>query len=257
MRLKDKVAIITGSGSGIGREMAALFVREGARMVIADIDGESARVAAQEIGADGFESLPVEADISRPEQVDGMMEQTLERFGRLDVLVNNAGIGLNRPFLDTGLEEWERMLRVVLTGTFLCAQAAARIMVEQGAGRIVNVGSISGQRGAQGRAAYGAAKAGVLQLTQTMAVELAPRGVIVNAISPGPVDTPQSRGTHTQATRQAYIDRLPIGRYGERSEVAAAALFLASDETDFVVGHVLNVDGGFKSTGLRFDPDAS
>ena len=257
MRLKDKVAIITGSGSGIGREMAALFVREGARMVIADIDGESARVAAQEIGADGFESLPVEADISRPEQVDGMMEQTLERFGRLDVLVNNAGIGLNRPFLDTGLEEWERMLRVVLTGTFLCAQAAARIMVEQGAGRIVNVGSISGQRGAQGRAAYGAAKAGVLQLTQTMAVELAPRGGIVNAISPGPVDTPQSRGTHTQATRQAYIDRLPIGRYGERSEVAAAAHFLASDETDFVVGHLLNVDGGFKSTGLRFDPDAS
>ena len=257
MRLKDKVAIITGSGSGIGREMAALFAREGARMVIADIDGESARVAVQEIGADGFESLAVEADISRPEQVGEMMEQTLERFGRLDVLVNNAGIGLNRPFLDTSLEEWERMLRVVLTGTFLCAQAAARIMVEQGAGRIVNVGSISGQRGAQGRAAYGAAKAGVLQLTRTMAVELAPRGVIVNAISPGPVDTPQSRGTHTQATRQAYLDQIPIGRYGERSEVAAAALFLASDETDFVVGHVLNVDGGFKSTGLRFDPEAS
>jgi len=257
MRLKDKVAIITGSGSGIGREMAAIFAREGAKMVIVDIDGESARVAAQEIGADGFETLAVEADISKPEQVDGMIRQTVERFGRLDVLVNNAGIGLNRPFLDTGLEEWERMLRVVLTGTFLCAQAAARVMVEQGAGRIVNVGSISGQRGAQGRAAYGAAKAGVMQLTRTMAVELAPRGVIVNAISPGPVDTPQSRGTHTEATRQAYIDRLPIGRYGERSEVAAAALFLASDETNFVVGHVLNVDGGFKSTGLRFDPEAS
>ena len=256
MRLQDKVSIITGAASGIGRVMAAVFAAEGARMVIADIDGEGAARAAREMEADGFETLAVEVDISRPDQVEEMVRQTLERFGRLDVLVNNAGIGLNRAFLETSLEEWERMQRVVLTGTFLCSQAAARVMVEQGRGRIVNVGSISGQRGAQGRAAYGAAKAGVMQLTRVMAVELAPLGVIVNAISPGPVDTPQSRGTHTAATRQAYLDRLPIGRYGEREEVAAAALFLAADETDFVVGHVLNVDGGFKSAGLRFDPEA-
>ena len=256
MRLQNKVSIITGSGSGIGREMASVFAAEGAQVVIADIDGESARRGAQEIAAEGFETLAIETDITRPEQVEGMIQRTLDRFGRLDVLVNNAGTGLNKPFLETTLEEWNRLIRVNLTGTFLCGQAAARVMVEQGRGRIVNVASISGQRGAQGRAAYGAAKAGVAQLTRVMAVELGPRGVYVNAISPGPVDTPQSRGTHTQATRQAYLDRLPIGRYGQRKEVAAAALFLASDEAGFVMGHVLNVDGGFKGAGLRFDPEA-
>jgi len=256
MRLQDKVCIITGSGSGIGAEMAALFAREGGRVVVADINEAGAAQTAAQLSTDGHEALAVTVDIARAESVGRMVSIVRAHFGRIDVLVNNAGIGLNRAFLDTSLEEWERMLQVVLTGTFLCSQAVARVMVEQGRGRIVNVGSISGQRGAQGRAAYGAAKAGVLQLTRVMAVELAPRGVIINAISPGPVDTPQSRGTHTQATRQAYLDRMPIGRYGERREVAAAALFLATDESDFVVGAVLNVDGGFHAAGLRFDPEA-
>ena len=129
-------------------------------------------------------------------------------------------------------------------------------MVEQGAGKIVNVGSISGQRGGEGRAAYGASKAGVMQLTKVMAVELAAKGVRVNAVSPGPVDTVQSRETHTEATRRAYLDRLPVRRYGERREIAAAALFLASDESGFVAGHILNVDGGFRAAGLMFDPEA-
>lgn len=256
MKLKDKTCIITGSGSGIGEEMAPMFSAEGARVVVADIDIDGARRTAARIESSGGEALAVEVDITCPEQVDGMIQATLDRFERLDVLVNNAGVGLNCPFLDTGLDDWNRVLRVVLTGTFLCAQAAARVMVEQGYGRIVNVGSISGQRGAQGRAAYGAAKAGVLQLTRTMAVELGPKGVYVNAISPGPVDTPQSRGTHTQATRNAYLERMPLGRYGERREVSAAALFLASDDAGFAVGSILNVDGGFYSSGLRFDPEA-
>lgn len=256
MRLLDKVAIITGSGRGIGRTMAEMFAAEGAKVVVADIDGESARRAAEEIAEMGKKTLALPVDIAVPEQVDAMIQQTLERFGRLDVLVNNAGIGHNKPFLETSLEKWEEQLRVNLTGTFLCAQAAARVMVEQGSGRIVNVGSISGQRGAQGRAAYGAAKAGIIQLTRVMAVELADRGVCVNAISPGPVDTEQSRGTHTEETRRAYRERMPIGRYGERREVAAAALFLASEEAGFVVGHILNVDGGFHSAGLMFDSEA-
>ena len=129
-------------------------------------------------------------------------------------------------------------------------------MLTQGRGAIVNIASISGQRGAQGRAAYGSAKAGVIQLTKIMAVELASRGVRVNAVSPGPVVTEQSLSTHTAATRQAYLDRIPLHRYGERSEIAAAALFLASDEASFVHGHILNVDGGFASAGLMFDADA-
>ena len=185
-----------------------------------------------------------------------MISSVLEQCSQLDILVNNAGVGLNKPFLETTLDEWNHLVGVVLTGTFICSQIAAREMVRQGNGTIINIASISGQRGAQGRAAYGAAKAGVIQLTRVMAVELAERGVRVNAISPGPVVTDQSNGTHTLATRKSYVDRIPMHRYGERHEIAAAALFLASDESTFIHGHVLNVDGGFHAAGLMFDPNA-
>jgi 3-oxoacyl-[acyl-carrier protein] reductase len=255
MKLEGKVAIITGAGQGIGREMATDFAAEGARVVVADIKAEAAARAATELQSAGFEAIGVTVDVTDPAQVDAMVGQAMAAFGQIDVLVNNAGIGLNVPFLETELADWERVLKANLTGTFLCGQAVARVMVNQGDGRIVNVGSISGQRGAQGRAAYGASKAGVIQLTRVMALELAPKGVRVNAISPGPVDTEQSRTTHTEATRRAYLDRLPVGRYGARREIAAAALFLASEESGFVVGHILNVDGGFDSAGLRFDPE--
>lgn len=256
MRLKDKVAIITGSGQGIGREMASVFAEEGAKVVVADLDGDAARNAARDLLVEGRQAIGIPVDISDPALVEGMVGRTIQEYGRIDVLVNNAGIGLNAPFLETDLDGWERVVRTNLTGTFVCSQVVARVMVDQGDGSIVNVGSISGQRGAQNRAAYGASKAGVIQLTRIMAVELAPRGVRVNAISPGPVDTYQSQTTHTQATRMAYLGRMPLGRYGERREVAAAALFLASEESGFVVGHVLNVDGGFDSAGLRFDPQS-
>jgi NAD(P)-dependent dehydrogenase (short-subunit alcohol dehydrogenase family) len=254
VQLENKVAIITGSGRGIGREMARLFATEGAKVAVADIDGENAERTAAAIAAAGTEAYPIAVDISDPEQVEHMTRLVVRRWGKIDILVNNAGIGLNKPFLDTTLAEWDRTLRVNLTGTFLCAQAVAREMVGRGTGRIVNVASISGQRGGQGRSAYGAAKAGVILLTRVMAVELAPRGVNVNAIAPGPVDTEQSRGTHTPATRRAYHSRIPVGRYGEHREIAAAALFLASDAASFVNGAVLNVDGGFCAAGLMFDP---
>lgn len=254
MRLAKKVALITGSGRGIGREMARLFAAEGARVVIADIHEENACRTADELTAAGGEAYPLPADISDPEQVESMTQLAAGRWGRLDILVNNAGIGLNVPFLETTLDDWQRVLAVNLTGTFLCAQAAARVMVTQRVGRIVNVASISGQRGGQGRAAYGSAKAGVILLTRVMAVELAPLGINVNALAPGPVDTDQSRGTHTPLTRRAYHQRIPLGRYGERGEIAAAALFLASDEASFINGAVVNVDGGFGAAGLMFDP---
>lgn len=255
MRLADKVAIITGSGRGIGRAMAGIFAAEGARVVIADSDLAGAREAAAEVVAAGGLARAVGVDITSPGQVSHLVAETLDGFGRIDVLVNNAGVGLNKPFLTTTLEEWEHQIRVNLTGTFLCGQTVAREMARGRGGRIINVASISGQRGGQGRAAYGAAKAGVILLTRVMAVELAPLGVVVNAIAPGPVDTDQSRGTHTEATRRAYRERMPLGRYGERHEVARAALFLASDESSFVAGHVLNVDGGFDAAGLMFDPE--
>jgi 3-oxoacyl-[acyl-carrier protein] reductase len=231
------------------------FASEGARTVVADVNGENGRTVAAEITAAGGRARAVRVDITDPTQVESLIQETLAYFGRLDILVNNAGVGLNKPFLTTTLEEWDRQLRVNLTGTFLCAQAAARAMVRQGAGRIINIASISGQRGGQGRAAYGASKAGVILLTKVMAVELAPRGVSVNAIAPGPVVTEMSNGTHTEATRRAYHERIPLRRYGREHEIAAAALFLASEESSFVNGHVLNVDGGFGAAGLLFDPE--
>jgi NAD(P)-dependent dehydrogenase (short-subunit alcohol dehydrogenase family) len=255
-RLYRKVAIITGAERGIGREIALRFAMEGARVVIADLDA-SAGTAAAEIVARKGEAFPVNMYVTQPEMIDAAIAETVSRFGRLDVLVNNAGIASNVPVLETTLETWERNLRVNLTGTFLCAQAAARIMVQQGGGRIINIASISGQRGGIGRAAYGASKAGVIQLTRVMAVELASLGVGVNGIAPGPVDTDQSRGVHTPATRRAYIDRIPLKRYGEGSEIAAAAVFLASTDSSFVAGHILNVDGGFDAAGLIFNDDAS
>jgi len=214
VHLEKKVVIITGSGRGIGREMAGAFAAAGARVAVADLNEESAQRTAAAIAAGGGDACPVGMDITDPAQIDGLIRLVTRRWGRLDILVNNAGVGLNKPFLDTTLAEWERQLRVNLTGTFLCAQAAAREMVRQGSGRIVNVASISGQRGGQGRSAYGAAKAGVILLTRVMAVELGPQGVTVNAIAPGPVDTDQSRGTHTPATRRAYHDRIPWGGTG-------------------------------------------
>jgi NAD(P)-dependent dehydrogenase (short-subunit alcohol dehydrogenase family) len=255
MKLNEKVAVITGSGRGIGREIALRFAREGARVVVADLDETSANAVAAEIAAAGGEVIAIKLDVADPVLVNAAMASTLQRFGRIDVLVNNAGIGSCESVLDLTLAEWERNLRINLTGTFLCAQAAARVMVRQGGGRIVNIASISGQRGGMGRAAYGAAKAGVIQLTRVMAVELAARGVGVNAISPGPVDTEQSRGTHTPGTRRAYLERIPQKRYGEGAEIAAAAVFLASSDASFIAGHVLNVDGGFDAAGLIFEDE--
>jgi 3-oxoacyl-[acyl-carrier protein] reductase len=252
-RLHGKVAMITGAGQGIGREIALRFGQEGARVVIADLRETHAQEVAAEIGAAGGEAFAVKIDVTQPDLIAAAIAEIIRRYARLDVLVNNAGIGSNVPVLEISLEEWERNLRVNLTGTFLCAQAAARVMVNQGKGRIINIASISGQRGGVGRAAYGAAKAGVIQLTRVMAVELAARGVGVNAISPGPIDTEQSRGTHTPDTRRAYLDRIPLKRYGEAAEIAAAAIFLASDDSSFVVGHILNVDGGFDAAGLIFN----
>jgi NAD(P)-dependent dehydrogenase (short-subunit alcohol dehydrogenase family) len=251
-RFQGKVSIVTGSGQGIGREIALAMAREGASGVIADWNEVKAREVASEIAASGGIAIPVKVDVSDADQVEEMVRQTLEAFGRIDILVNNAGVGHVKPFLSITLEEWNRVLGINLTGQFLCAQAVARVMLQQGGGRIINVASISGERGGTGRAAYGAAKAGVILLTKVMAVELAAKGIGVNAISPGPTETEQVRECHDDATRAAYHSILPIKRYATPSEIANAALFLASPEATFVNGHILNVDGGFGAAGLIF-----
>lgn len=249
MRLKDQVAIVTGTGRGIGCVIARRLAEEGARVLVADIDSESAARAAAELPG----AAPVAVDVTDPASVARMIQAALDAFGRLDVLVNNAGVGLNRPFLETTPEEWERTIRVNLTGTFYCSQAAARAMAERGGGRIVNIASISGERGAQNRSAYGASKAGVIQLTKVMALELAGKGIRVNAVAPGPVVTDMTNVTHTAEIRATYNARIPMKRYAQPEEVAAAVVFLASGEASFITGETLNVDGGFLSSGLMFD----
>ncbi|HVU24056.1 MAG TPA: 3-oxoacyl-ACP reductase family protein [Opitutus sp.] len=255
MRLQHKTAIVTGAGRGIGRQIALRFAAEGARVIVADLSVGHAEAVVAEITENNGTAAATQVDVGEAASAERMVEFARTKFGTIDVLVNNAGIGSNRAVIDTPLDEWERVLRVNLTGTFLCAQAAARAMVAQGSGRIVNIASISGQRGGIGRGAYGASKGGVIVLTRVMAVELAPLGVCVNAVAPGPVDTEQSRGTHTPATRRSYLDRIPLRRYGTADEIAAGVLFLASEEASWVNGHILNVDGGFDAAGLIFDPN--
>lgn len=194
----------------------------------------------------------ISVDVTNLACVEAMIAEAVRLFGRLDILVNNAGVGLTKLMLDTTAEEWDRVLCVNLTGVFYCSQAAARVMVGQGGGRIINIASLSGQRGGTGRAAYGASKAGVTMLTKVMAVELAQHGINVNEIAPGPVNTEMTAATHDEAARAAYHDLIPMRRYAEREEIAAAAVFLASADAAFVNGHTLNVDGGFQTAGLMF-----
>jgi NAD(P)-dependent dehydrogenase (short-subunit alcohol dehydrogenase family) len=252
MRLKDRIAVVTGAAQGIGKAIAQAFVEEGARVLIADINGERAEDTATELAVGGGTVRSLKVDVADPAGGESMVAHCMREFGRIDVLVNNAGIGINKRTLDFPLDEWERVIRINLTGAFLCSQAAARRMVEQRYGKIINICSLSGQRGGIGRAAYGASKAGLELLTKVMAVELGELGVNVNGIVPGPIATDVGRAMHDPATVDAYHFLVPQRRYGEPREIALAAIYLASAESDYVNGHSLNVDGGFAAAGLMY-----
>jgi NAD(P)-dependent dehydrogenase (short-subunit alcohol dehydrogenase family) len=252
-QLESKVALVTGAGRGIGRSIAVRFGREGAAVIAADLDAKNAEATAGEIVASGGRARSVAVDVGVQSQVEELVAATVEDWSRIDVLVNVAGVGLTKLFLNTTLDEWEKVLRVNLTGCFLCSQAVARVMAAQGCGKIIHIASLSGQRGGTGRSAYGASKAGVTMLTKVMAVELARHGITVNEIAPGPVNTQMTAVTHDDATRSAYCRLIPMARYAEADEIANAAAFLASSEADFINGQTLNVDGGFGAAGLMFD----
>ena len=244
-----KVAIVTGAARGIGLTTAKKFLAEGWRVALLDIDGETLASAAETLAAAG-DALAVTCDVAVPEQVQAAVDQTMEKFSRIDVLVNNAGTAVFKPLLETNFQEWQRVLDVNLSGPFLCTQACAPAMIAAGGGSIVNITSVSGLRASTLRVAYGTAKAGLMHLTKQQAAELGEVGIRVNAVSPGPVDTAMAKAVHSPSIRADYHDAIPLNRYGLEHEIADAVWFLCSDRASYITGQTLAVDGGFDAVGI-------
>jgi 3-oxoacyl-[acyl-carrier protein] reductase len=253
MKNIDKVVIITGSGTGIGRHLALAFGREGAKVTIADIDVDGLKETQSILQSENIIVQAITTNVTNPDDAERLVSKTVQAFGRVDILVNVAGIDGLETFLDATPKVFSQVLDVNIMGTFLCSQAAAKEMVKKKVGRIINYASISGQRAGWGRTAYGTAKAAVIHMTRQMAVELAEHGITVNVISPGPVATPSAQKAHTLGTKEAYQKTIPLQRFGTVEEMSHATLFLASDEATYITGHNLNVDGGFMAMGIKFD----
>jgi len=248
MKLQEHVALVTGAGQGIGRAIALRFAREGAAVAIADIDAGNARRTADEIRGLGRRSFARTTDVADYDEVQALVAETVEALGKVDILVNNAGIGEARPFLEITKESWQRHIDVHLSGSFYCAQAAARDMAGRGYGRIVNIASVAALMGPINLAAYGAAKAGITGLTRAAALDLGDHGITVNAIAPGPIETDLLRTWPADALRER-AQHMPIARLGGVEEIARAASFLASPDAGFITGTVLVVDGGGLAAG--------
>ena len=249
MKFKDQVVLITGAGRGIGKAMALAFAREGADIGFAEIDPESARAAAEEIKAEGRRVFFKCVDVANYSQVQAWVAEVGRELGRVDVLVNNAGIAKAQPFLEITPENWEGHLRVHLFGTFYCSQAAAREMARRKYGRIISIASVAGLMGPLDLAPYGAAKAGIIGLTRAMALELADYGITANAIAPGPIDTEMVRAAWSREAYEERANHSPINRFGRVEEIARVAMFLAVPESSYISGTVLVVDGGAVGAG--------
>jgi NAD(P)-dependent dehydrogenase (short-subunit alcohol dehydrogenase family) len=243
----QKVTLVTGGMSGIGAAVAARMSRDGNLVVAADIAATSTELGR----GPGIHVCRV--DVSSPDSAASLVGQIMERYGRIDCLVHCAGIGRIVPFLETSAETFDLVLKTNLYGSFHVGQACARAMAACGGGVIVNITSVSGLRGNAGRAAYGSSKAGVVALTQVMALELAEHGIRVNAVAPGPIESPLAASQHGSAVRESWRRAVPMRSYGHPEEVASAAAFLCSDEARFVTGSIFVVDGGFMATGIPAD----
>lgn len=243
------VAVVTGGARGIGLAVGQWFLDHGYQVALLDADAVTLAATEQALARPG-DVLTVHCDVSQPEQVDAAAAAVMARFGRVDALVNNAGVAVFKPVLETTFAEWRHVLSTNLDGAFLCSHAFGAIMVAQRSGAIVNIASISGLRASTLRVAYGTSKAGLIHLTKQYAVELGNFGVRVNVICPGPVETEMAKLVHTVAIRSDYYDTIPLGRYGTTQEMANTVGFLCSPEASFINGQHLSVDGGFESSGV-------
>lgn len=241
--LAGRAAVVTGAASGIGRAIALALAREGAGVCIADMDAEGGQRVADEIVRAGGQARSIPVDVSEAVSVQTMVDQAAESFGRLDILVNNAGIARDGLLLRLKAEDWEAVLGVNLTGAFHCTRAALRAMVKQRAGRIINVTSVVGVMGNAGQANYVASKAGLIGLTKAAAREVASRGITVNAVAPGFIETEMTAALPA-AVREAYQAQIPQGRFGSPQEVAEVVAFLVSDAAAYITGQVIHVNGG-------------
>jgi 3-oxoacyl-[acyl-carrier protein] reductase len=241
-RLSDRVAIITGASRGIGRAVALALAAEGAKVVVNYASSsDAAQQVVTAITDAGGSAIALQADVSKLEQVEALFNETLEKFGRVDVLVNNAGITRDTLLLRMKPEDWQAVIDLNLTGVFLCTRAVSKVMLKQRSGRIINIASVSGQMGNPGQANYSAAKAGVIGFTKTVAKELASRGITVNAVAPGFIATDMT----SELKSDEILKYIPLGRYGEPEEVAGMVRFLAADSAAaYITGQVFNVDGG-------------
>jgi 3-oxoacyl-[acyl-carrier protein] reductase len=248
MSLAGKVAVVTGAARGIGKAVAAHLASEGATVVIADINEKAAGETAAELEAAGRTAMGCPLDVTSPAQVATMVEAVLARYGRIDILINNAGITRDALILRMKEEEWDQVLSVNLDGAFHCARAVLRPMLKQKqGGRIINIASVVGSMGNAGQANYVASKAGLIGLTKALAREVASRSITVNAVSPGFIETEMTAGLPDNA-KQAYLSQIPLARFGTAAEVAAAVGFLASEGAGYITGQVIHVNGGMWSS---------
>jgi NAD(P)-dependent dehydrogenase (short-subunit alcohol dehydrogenase family) len=251
MKLKDKVALITGAGRGLGRAMALAFAKEGAHVVISEIDMLAAEKVVDEVKALGRRSLGIKANVADKREVEEAVRTIMREFGKIDILVNNAGVVVVGPSQELEESNWDRIIDVDLKGVFLCSQVVAREMIRQRGGNIVNIASTAGMMGLPERASYCSAKAGVIGLTRVLACEWARYNINVNAIAPGFCRTEMVRDSIRKGRfdEKAIVRKVPAGRMGEPEDIANAAVFLASEGSNYITGHTLVVDGGWSAYG--------
>ncbi len=241
--LTGKVAMVTGASRGIGQAISAALAAQGALVVLTDVLEEAVAATAAQLASGGAKTDALPLNVTSPESVQAAVAQALERHGRLDILVNNAGITRDNVLMRMKREEWDAVLQINLTGVFNCSQAVVRPMMKQRAGRIISISSVVGQMGNAGQANYAASKAGIIGFSKALAREVAGRGVTVNVVAPGLIDTAMTRAL-SDSVQQEWVSKVPLSRFGTPDDIAAAVCFLATDEASYITGQVLAVNGG-------------